>query len=120
MNKKKKLKDPLDALDRDKWLRDILVELDLHDVGNLIDMAEIVTSKESKEHTAALLRQLQPEFMKNIKRGYTYAQVLVPIDDYVNKYCKFDKNALERMGITVKCLSHDNINTCMMGNLIRK
>lgn len=101
LGKKNNIKDPLDNLDKDKWLRDILVELNLIDVNNLIAMAEITTSKEAKKQTESFLKEIQPVLLANIKRGITQASITVSNKEYNSKYNLIDIEALGRAGMTV-------------------
>lgn len=70
--KKKKVEDSLEQLDKDKWLKDLLVELDLINIDNLIGVAEIEKSRRNKEATEKLLRYIQPFLLKGVKEGKTW------------------------------------------------
>jgi hypothetical protein len=109
---KKKQSDPLDKLDKDRWLKDVLLELNLLDVNNLVDMANITKNTEVNKKVKELLTIIQPSLLTAVKLGNT----CVTIDITKEQYSEFRdvylaKDTLKKYGITLKvdCYSlHEN------------
>lgn len=100
---RKKQSDPLEALDKDRWLKDILLELNLLDINNLIDMANITKNAGVNESVKKLLTIVQPSLLSMIKLGETCTNVDITKEQYEqfrNVYLAQD--TLKTYGITLR------------------
>lgn len=59
-------------VDKDRWLTELLIDLDLNDVNSLMEVAKINGEKNKQEAITAILKYCKPIILKMVEEGKLY------------------------------------------------
>lgn len=103
---KKKKEEPILVKDEDKWVKEILLDFNLLDVNNLWGIMEVVNEKKEQLLLKEILNVMQPLLLENIKKGFSYAELLLEKNEHPQK--RFESFSWDRFcNLNTKLKKHN-------------